>query len=396
MLRKENILIIISITSIIFALFFNLFIPQGKNNKSQNVDSEIKASFKDSVNEYVSEEISGLGFGYLLGEKSELPSGFENKMKAVGLAHIIVVSGTHLSIIIGASRKLFEKISRFAAFYFSILLLVLYIFIIGISPSIVRASFVAVLSLVAWYFGRRQKVSRTIILTLGFCLLIDPYYLINVSFQLSMLAYSGVVVIMPVLVRYFYGRDKPGLFGSTILSSLSAIIACLPIQLYYFGSLNLVSLFANLLILPTIPFAMGAVFFVGVLGLFHFSVFATMVGKIAEIVLFYHFRVVSELYDRTEFLFEIEKNNPAFLALYVIIACLLFVSIHKNIKVSKGDTGDHNNPLVCFNETQDVLAESVERNEVCDAPRAERNQKCCENCSLGNAKDAKNTSTRGP
>lgn len=388
--RKEYALVFISVIIIIFALFVNVFYPQTKaTSKGREKDIGIKADFKEASEKYISNDVVGLGFGYLLGEKSELPSGVEDKMKTVGLAHIIVVSGTHLSIIISASRKVFEKISRFSALYFSIFLLVLYVSLIGWSPSTIRASFVAILSIIAWFFGREQKTLRTVIFTLAFCLLINPYFLTNVSFQLSMLAYSGVVIIMPKMIRYFYGRDKPGFFGSVILPSLSAIIACLPIQLYYFGSMNLIAILANLLILPTVSYAMGACFFTGVLSMLHLDFLAMGFGKISEFILSYHIKVISFLEDKSEFLFEFEKNNPIFLGLYVVIVgVLIFVSIHQNIKIRKGNAGNHNNSLVFVDKTQDIVRKSVQWEEVSDTPRTKRNEKRRENCCFDNTKNA--------
>ena len=338
-----------------YALFLNIFYPIQKTSKKNYGAKEepgLKTDFKKATEKYISSEVSGLAFGYLLGEKDELPPGVENKMKAVGMAHIIVVSGTHLSIIIGASRKVFGKISRLMAVYGSIFLLGFYVILIGFTPSIIRASFVAVLSLFAWYFGREQRAIRTVLLTLGFCLGINPYFLTNVSFQLSMLAYSGVVLIMPMMIQYFYGRDRPGFFGSVILSSMSAIIACLPIQLYYFGSMNLIAILANLLILPTIPYAMGFSFLTGVLSTLNLDFLAIGIGKIAEFILKYHVKIIAMLEDKSEFLFETQKNEPIWLLLYIPIVILVIIFVWKqNVKIGDDDAGGRNDRAVLADET---------------------------------------------
>lgn len=354
-MKKENFLIIISVLVFLYALFLNVFYPIEKTSKVGGADSGIKTDFKNAVSKYVSSDVYGLSFGYLLGEKSELPPGVESKMKAVGMAHIIVVSGTHLSIIVGFSKRIFSKLSRLAAVYFSVALLGAYILLIGFSPSVIRASFVAVLALIAWYFGRGQKPIRTVVVTAGFCLSVNPYFLTNVSFQLSMLAYSGVVLIMPMMIRYFYGRDRPSFIGSTILSSLAAIIACFPIQMYYFGSFNLLSLIANLLILPTIPYAMGLSFLTGIFGMMGLDFVAVGLGKISEFLLSYHINVVSDLNEKTEFLFEFESGNPMWLLVYVLILVILIVGfVNENIKVGKGDAGDDNNSLYGVDAGEDV------------------------------------------
>lgn len=374
--RKEYLLIMISILVILYAVFLNVFYPllkkKAEYGSKKNTEVGIKTDYKQAVNRFISDDVSGLSFGYLLGEKDELPPGVEDKMKTVGLAHIIVVSGTHLSIIISMSRKIFEKLSRFASLYFSIFLLIVYVSLIGWTPSTTRASFVAIMSIIAWFFGRKQLVFRTVLLTLGFCLAINPYYLTNVSFQLSMLAYSGVVLILPLLIRYFYGRDKPGFIGSVILSSLAAIFACLPIQMYYFGSINLLSLLANLLILPTIPYAMIFSFLTGVFSMIHFDYLAGGLAWVSELILKYHIKIINILEDKSEFLFEVQKSNLVWLLLYIPMVLAIIFVWKKYVKVSNDDAYCRDNAAIISHKTQDVFAEIVERSDASDKPGTKR------------------------
>ncbi|MBP5511988.1 ComEC/Rec2 family competence protein [Candidatus Saccharibacteria bacterium] len=351
--RKENFLIFVSFAIFFYALFLNLCFPVQDQKTYDSKEQGLAAAFKTATEKFIPGDNSGLAFGYLLGDKAALPPGIDNKMKAIGMAHIIVVSGTHLSIIIGASRKLFSRISRLVAVFGSIFLIMGYVTLIGFTPSIIRASFVAILSLVAWYFGREQRPVRTVILTLGFCLSFNPYFLTNISFQLSMLAYSGVILVMPLLSKYFYGQEKPGAIGSLVLASLSAIVTCLPIQLYYFGSFNLIAILANLLILPTIPYAMAFAFFTGVLALLKLDFLATGMGWLAEQVLNYHVMIVNLLEEKTEFYFEFSKNEPVWLALYLVLFLIIF-AIYQNVKVSKGNASDNNDSLCGVDDIEDV------------------------------------------
>ena len=326
---KRYVLVLVSVFFIIRAVFLNVFSPVSSlNNKTEDtLFLELKNGFSSQVSNYISDDVSGLSKGYLLGMKSELPDGLEQKMKTVGMAHIIVVSGTHLSIIVACFRKVFGKVSRLFALYFSILFLLIYVLMVGVSPSLVRASFVAILSLFAWYFGREQKPERTVIYTLGFCLFLNPYFLTNLSFQLSMLAYIGILLILPGLIHYFYGPKKPKLVGSTVLATLSAMLACLPIQIYYFGSFSIISILANVLILPTISIVMGLSFLTGLFGLFGANFIASGFGLASEMILKYHVFIISSLYERTEYVFEFGNNNPLVLLLYVFVFGLVFLMI---------------------------------------------------------------------
>ena len=321
-MKKENILSFISILIIFYATILNIFFQPPKTYSKTEVKSvfpALKSAFSNEVLEHSDSEIAGLGLGYLVGEKDEIPEGIEKKMQTIGLAHIIVVSGTHLSIIMTSMRKLFEKVSRFSALYFSIFLLISYIGLVGVSPSLLRAGFVAIFNLFAWFFGRELKPERTVLLTMGFCLLINPYFLTKLSFQLSILAYAGIMIIFPELKKFFYGRKEPKFIGQTILSSFSALITCLPLQLYFFGTFNFLSILANLLILPTIPLTMALNFITGILGLIRLDFLANFFGTISSLVLKYHTLVINFIDEKAEFLIETPKKNFLFLGLYLIL-----------------------------------------------------------------------------
>ena len=112
-----------------------------------------------------------------------------------------------------------------------------------------------------------------------------------------------------------------------ILATVSATMMCAPILLYYFGTISLISLVANLLILPTIPFAMGLTFLVGVLGIgveifggfWFLTVVEKIVVKITTLLLSYHIGVMSFFSEQKSFLVEIPKGDVRVLLLYIPI-----------------------------------------------------------------------------
>ncbi len=303
------------------SVLMNILIPNKVKKDDKNVsifNKEISQRFTTSLKNNLSEEVSGLAQGYLLGDKSALEDGLEEKIKTVGLAHIIVVSGTHLSIIMMSIRKIFNKISRFLALYFSLAGLIIYVGIIGLSPSILRASIVAIFGLFAWFFGRKYKPSRIIILTLGICLIIDPWLISEIGFQMSIMAYVGILLILPKMIKFFYGRDKPKIIGNIMMASISAMSLCLPLQIYYFGNINIGAILANLLILPTIPLAMLNSFMTGFWGMLGIDLLANIVGRLTDGVLRWQIRIVNFLYEKTELNLTVPKKMTWILMLYLI------------------------------------------------------------------------------
>ena len=135
---------------------------------------------------------------------------------------------------------------------------------------------------------------------------------------------------------------------------------CLPIQLYYFGSLNLIALLANLLILPTIPFVMGMSFLTGIFGMFKISLLAELTGWVAEVLLKLHLKIIDELYDKTEFLFEFKKGRIEFLGLYIIILVLSMVAIKKQIEIRKHSLSEDNEMFERTDGAKDVDGKGVD------------------------------------
>jgi competence protein ComEC len=201
-------------------------------------------------------EMSALGLGYLTGQKRYISEDFNESLRRAGLSHIVVASGFHLAIVAGLARKYFYKVSRFATLLGAGLLIFAFVSITGLTASMFRAAFLTLISLLAWYFGRKMYPMRAILYIAALSLLINPGYISDLAWQLSFSSYLGIIFLAPLLLDYFYGKDSPSFIASTCIQSISAQLLCLPISIYNFGAFSIVSLFSNLLIPPTIPIAM--------------------------------------------------------------------------------------------------------------------------------------------
>ena len=226
---------------------------------------QLRDGFSQSVVEQIgNEEQSNLALSYLTGQKTLLTEEQKQKLRLVGLAHVVVASGYHLSVVVGLAKKYLGKISRFACVAGALLLLTVYISITGFTPSMARAGLMTVLSLWAWYYGRRFHPARLILYVMAISLLLDLNYVTNLAWQLSFASYAGIIFISPLLAKFLYGDKKPGYVAGLIIASISAQLLCLPFTLYYFGSFPLLALVANVLVTPAIPFAMLGTFLLGV------------------------------------------------------------------------------------------------------------------------------------
>ncbi len=198
-----------------------------------------------------------------MGEKS-LSNQLKERLKIVGLSHIVVASGFCLSILVDFARKIMGKISRFAGYFFAGVLIVVFISMTGFSSSLVRAGAVSAMSLFAQYFGRKIHPGRLLLYTATLSILMNPNFVVNLAWQLSFLSFAGILLITPVLRAFFYGQKAPGWLASMIIAAVSAQLACLPLCIYTFGQVSIVSIVSNLLVTPPVSTIMALTFFVGV------------------------------------------------------------------------------------------------------------------------------------
>lgn len=273
--------------------------------------------FADLAKKHISEPEVDLSLGYLLGQRRSLPANLLETMKAVGLTHIIVASGYNLSVLVRLMRKLFGKISRFAALFFGILLILCFISITGFTPSMARAGIVSVLSLLAWFFGRKFHPAKLLTIVASMTLLINPNYIQDLGWLLSFASFFGVMLIGPLITAYFYGDKKPNAVAQVVIETVAAQICCLPMLIYFFGSFSLVSIVANALILPTIPFVMFLTFSTGVLSFL--PPLASLVGWGASKLLWLHIEIVKFFGNLTWANIVVPTENPLVLLFYPVI-----------------------------------------------------------------------------
>jgi len=195
----------------------------------------LRDNFADKIKSFIDEPESSLGLGYLLGMRNGVDEDFLELLRVVGLTHIIVASGTHLSILASFAKKGFGKISRFAGFSGACLMILVFVGITGLTPSMTRAAFVSIMGLIAWYFGRDRSGWRILLMAIMVTLIYNPANLTDLAWLLSFGSFGGIMVFSPILSRFFFGPSEPGFIASSIITSLAASILCTPVLIYFFG-----------------------------------------------------------------------------------------------------------------------------------------------------------------
>jgi competence protein ComEC len=202
----------------------------------------------------------------LLGARGDLPPALLADFRATGLSHLIVVSGFHVSVLAASlAAAVTPLLGRRQATWVTLACLVLYTILVGAGPSVQRAAVMGGIYLFAARFlGRPTFAPAALVTAAGAMSLWNPLILWEVGFQLSFGATLGIILYAERLQRavwLFLARRSDAETASRIsrpfleilIVSLSAQVLTLPLVAAYFGQLSLVTLPANLLVLPAQP-----------------------------------------------------------------------------------------------------------------------------------------------
>ncbi len=298
--------------------------------------AQLKACFSERVHDFVTSPAADLGLGYLMGQKAGLSEDLTETLALVGMTHVVVASGAHLGILVGVAKRYFGKLSKFAGTFAALLMIGFFVMIVGFTPSMTRAALVTALSLIAGYFGRKFTPWRLLLFVAALTLLINPMYFVHLGWQLSFASFFGILIFGPMLGRLLYGGKKLPWLAGMLITSIATSLICAPILIYNFGSISLLALVANLVILPTLPYAMLLIFLTGVGSFLPFL--ATIFGQLATWLLAFHIMIVSLLSTKQSFVIELPANQAQVFWLY---APIILVILCYNIKNQRRTHYDH-------------------------------------------------------
>ncbi len=293
---------------------------------------KFKAFLVSRLNKILPEPHSSFLAGILIGARKSIPPDLIEAFNKTGTTHIIAVSGYNVTIL--ATFLMLAAISlsipRKRAFWLIIIILIIFAIITGLQASIVRASVMGGIVLLATYLGRLSQIKNALVLTAVVMLLINPKILVfDLGFQLSFLATLGLIYFNPIVMGLLNIKSIKNKFlkialGDYLLTTMSAIILTTPLILYNFGKVSFVAPLANILILPFIPIAMLFGFISGVLSLI-FIPAGWVTGWSVWLVLNYIIWVLEKLAALNWAYYEISRISLGLMILsYLVIIGIIF------------------------------------------------------------------------
>lgn len=213
-----------------------------------------RARFNRTVEWLFVEPQAALFAGILAGQRQNLPAEIIEEFKITGLSHLIAVSGFNVTIMINLFTRITQQFGRWPNLFFSLSAIAFVILFTGASASVVRAGLLASLFVLARFVGRKASIGRLLLYTAVIMTIYNPLVLrYDIGFQLSFAAVIGLVAFGQPLEQRMINWPLPSWLRETLAGTIAAQLTTLPLLSFYFNTLSLYSLLANLLIGPLIP-----------------------------------------------------------------------------------------------------------------------------------------------
>lgn len=232
--------------------------------------------------------VSGFLTAELTGDKSAMDDGDYLAMQETGLAHLFAVSGLHCAFLVTLLALLISRRQRLLCAV-TIPLLLFYMVMVGMSPSVVRACIMQIFLLIAPLFRRGSDPLTSLAAALLVILLCNPFAAASVSLQLSFSATLGMVLLSPrlykLLAGWYKGKCRPlrtalCFVAANLSATLSAVVFTAPLTAWYFRIFVLVAPLSSLLAVPAAGWSFMAAFVTVLLG-FVWLPLASLLGWIS-------------------------------------------------------------------------------------------------------------------
>lgn len=283
----------------------------------------------------------GILEGMIIGDTSYVSDEVKNNFRDSGISHLLAVSGSNVAYILILCKFAFEKIfGRNVSNFLTILFIVLFSMLSGMSASVVRAAIMAIVIILSEFLIQKPNTYASISFSALLILLYNPITIYDVGFVLSFSGTIGIVIFNKKISELLESKikiDKDKIIGKiiavfieTLSVTLSAQIAVTPITLYYFNTFSCVSILANLIIVP----ATGSITIVGII----MYVTSLVCVPIAKVISYFIYSIISFVIFAASLFAQIPGSSILLPTPSIIIILMYYIIVYnlffaKNMKV---------------------------------------------------------------
>jgi len=227
----------------------------------RTISESVKIRIEKTLNANMNERPASIFYAMITGDTTRLDDDVNMTFRNVGIAHLLAVSGLHIGFLVLLLNHVLGLFKMKKVVHFSIIsvLLFLYAFFCGFTPSVTRAMIMAIIALFAKLIGRQYDGISSLCLAGLVILLFKPLYILDRGFLLSFFAVFAILTLMPVIEDCLKRLFNKGI-SSAIALVLSAQLGILPLCILFFNNLSLLTVLANMVLVPLASLAYMLVF----------------------------------------------------------------------------------------------------------------------------------------
>lgn len=220
-------------------------------------EEKIQIAVQNKLDKFMTDENSSIGFAMLFGDKSEIDIEIRSNFSESGIAHILAVSGLHVGVLVSAVYFILKKL-RCNKYVIPVLigaLLALYCLLCSFSPSVVRASIMAMVLIISNTFSKQYDSLSAIGLAGILILLVRPFSIFDLGFQMSFMSVICIAIFYMTIFKFLIKIKLPKCIATPLAMSICVQIGLFPILINCFGKMSIISIFLNIIIIPVFSFA---------------------------------------------------------------------------------------------------------------------------------------------
>ena len=308
----------------------NIYFVELEDVKSTKIEDSFLGKYLQTLfnraEEDYSYEIRNINRAILLGDNTRIKKDLKDKIRYIGLSHIFAMSGLHIGLVIVIFYFIFKKTVKNKRLIEILLLISITLYYLSVkeSPSFTRAYIMAVVYLLGKLFYEKVDLRKTLFVSAIISILINPIAIFSVSFQLSYGAMIAITYIFPYVRKINYKKFK---ILDYILFTSTIQIFLIPITVYYFSTVQVLSLISNLIFLPLASFYITINYIALFLENFYLSFLLKPIIEILYKILIYLIDLFSEL-----LYLSVEYENKKLIYIYIVVFVIIIIC--KNVKKS--------------------------------------------------------------
>ena len=364
-------------------------IKKGRINKLILYTARLKEILKSNISKVIKKaENKNLLIAMILGDTEDLSEELKTDFLNSNLYHILSVSGGQVSNIIIGITILFRllKIHKKIMDVLCIVILIEFMFLTGLTPSIIRACIMCIISLISGLIIRRYDIANSLGISLLIILINNPFAINSLSVLLSYFGFLGIIVLGSFTIKEVNKVIKNNILRyilNIVISSVAAQIFIFPIILYIFGTISLTFIFSNLLIIPlsTVITIIGLFIMICPLQIFGFveplieltinivgffsnigiSKIYCIIPNIKEIITYYVMSLYLYYMLRRDYIYKIKNFFRKYKKIIVIILLLsigtsyIYKNIQKDLYINFIDVGQGDSTLITTQFNKKIL-----------------------------------------